>query len=337
MKFIRILLFPIVPIYYVITWMRNRFYDLGFFASKSYTFPVVCVGNLSAGGTGKTPMVEYLIRLLKTDYNLATLSRGYGRKSKGYVLAAAGITAKTLGDEPFQFYNKFKTAIQVAVDENRQHGIAKLRALKNQPNVIILDDAFQHRKVKASFNILLTTFSNLYSNDFVLPTGNLREPKSGAKRAQAIVVTKCPNNLPLARKQLIEAKLKQLAHQEVFFSSISYANEVIGKENTIPLSDLSTFTLVTGIANATPLVAFLKSEGLVFKHLEYSDHHNFSKTEIDTISKHKLIITTEKDYVRLVVEHQMKSRLYYLPITIKIDREADFNALVKSQVTAAFL
>lgn len=332
MKFIRVLLFPIVPIYYVITWFRNKLFDLGFLSSKSYNFPVICVGNLSAGGTGKTPMVEYLIRFLKTDYSLATLSRGYGRKTKGFVLGKEKSSAQTLGDEPFQFYNKFKNEIIVAVDENRQNGILNLRNLKKQPNLIILDDAFQHRKVTAKLNILLTTYSNLYCSDFVLPTGNLREPKQGAKRAQLIVVTKCPKDLLLEEKKIIEAKLKPKKHQELFFSSISYASEVIGRQNNIALNNLSEFTLVTGIANAKPLVSFLKNEGLHFKHLEYSDHHDFSKKEIETIAKNKLIITTEKDYVRLITKKQLITNLYYLPITIKIDREEEFNALVKNKI-----
>lgn len=332
MKFIRRLLLPIVPIYFGITWLRNLFYDLGLFATKTYNFPIICVGNLSAGGTGKTPMVEYLIRLLYNDYALATLSRGYGRKTKGFVLASKTCSAVTLGDEPFQFYNKFKNEITVAVDENRQNGISNLRGLKNQPDLIILDDAYQHRKVTAKFNILLTTYSNLYCDDLVLPTGNLREPKSGAKRAKIIVVTKCPKNLSQEQKHNIKAKLKPKKYQNVFFSSICYANQVIGKAETLALSQVNNFTLVTGIANAKPLVAFLKNEGLSFKHLEFSDHHHFSKKEVESISKNKLIITTEKDYVRLIAEKQLGKNLFYLPITVKIDRQIAFNTLIKASI-----
>ncbi|AUC82381.1 tetraacyldisaccharide 4'-kinase [Lacinutrix sp. Bg11-31] len=332
MKFIRVLLFPIVPFYYVITWLRNKLYDLGIKTSKSYDFPVICVGNLSAGGTGKTPMVESLIRLLKDHYSLATLSRGYGRKTKGFMLASQESSAKTLGDEPFQFYTKFKECIQVSVDEDRQNGIYNLRGLNKQPNLIVLDDAFQHRKVKAKLNILLTTYSNLYYKDIVLPTGNLREPRQGAKRAQIIVVTKCPSDLSKEEKNNIESKLKPKTHQSVFFSSITYANEVIGLNNTIALKDLKDFTLVTGIATAKPLVDFLRNEGLSFNHLEYSDHHDFSKKEIETLSKNDLIITTEKDYVRLITEDNLSSKLYYLPIEIVIDNQNIFNELVKTKI-----
>ncbi|MEJ6793145.1 MAG: tetraacyldisaccharide 4'-kinase [Lacinutrix sp.] len=332
MKLIRLLLFPIVPIYYAITWLRNKFFDLGIFKSKTYSFPVICVGNLSAGGTGKTPMVECLIRLLYQDYTLATLSRGYGRKTKGFLLANEESSANTLGDEPFQFYNKFKNKISVAVDENRQNGILNLRNLKKQPNLIILDDAFQHRKVKAKLNILLTTYSDLYYKGFVLPTGNLREPKQGAKRAQIIVVTKCPENLTLNRKQILEGKLKLKKGQQLFFSTIGYATSVIGNQKTIALDLLEDFTLVTGIANAKPLIEFLKNKGLNFNHMEYSDHHDFSKKEIETISRNKLVVTTEKDYVRLVSEKKLVNKLYYLSISIRIDRENDFNEQVKDKV-----
>lgn len=332
MKFIRFILFPIVPIYFLVTWCRNMLYNLGVKTSKTYNFPTICVGNLSTGGTGKTPMVEYLIRFLKDDYNLATLSRGYGRETKGFVLASKIDSAETLGDEPFQFYKKFNTSILVSVDENRQNGISNLRKLNNKPNLIILDDAFQHRKVKAKLNILLTTYSNLYYEDIVLPTGNLREPRQGAKRAQIIVVTKCPKHLSQEKKVIIEAKLKPEQHQEIFFSSISYANKVIGEKNEIALNDLKEFTLVTGIANAKPLVAFLRNEELNFNHLEYSDHHVFSKKEIETIAKSELIVTTEKDYVRLITDSQLVNKLYFLPIEITIDKEDAFNKIVKVRI-----
>ncbi|MDA8769201.1 tetraacyldisaccharide 4'-kinase, partial [Winogradskyella sp.] len=192
MKILRILLFPIVPIYFFVTWLRNRLYDSGVKSSKSYGFPVICVGNLSTGGTGKSPMVEYLIRLLQTDKKVATLSRGYKRVTKGFLLADESVNVDMVGDEPYQFYKKFDN-IYIAVDEDRQHGIIELRNFKPQPEVILLDDAYQHRKVKAGFNILLTSFGKLYTNDMVLPTGDLREPMSGAKRADVIIITKSPS------------------------------------------------------------------------------------------------------------------------------------------------
>lgn len=329
MKFIRIILFPFVPIYFLVTWFRNLAYDKGWFKSMSYDFPVVCVGNLSAGGTGKTPMVEYLIRLLKDETNLATLSRGYGRKTKGFLLAENNITATELGDEPFQFYHKFKDEITVAVDEDRQHGIATLRALKTKPEVVILDDAFQHRKVKAGYNILLTTYANLYVDDFVLPTGNLREPKKGAKRANIIVVTKCPEFLSQEEKEAIVLRLKPNVYQHVFFSHIGYKDSVLKETQKVSLNELKSFTLVTGIANAKPLVNFLKSQELDFNHIEFKDHHHFTANDINKLSKLDSIVTTEKDYMRLKNEDILKDKLYFLPIKTVIDNSEKFDALVK--------
>lgn len=295
----------------------------------SYDFPVICVGNLSAGGTGKTPMVEYLIRLLKDKTKLATLSRGYGRKTKGFLLAEENITATELGDEPFQFYHKFKDEISVAVDEDRQHGIAALRTLKIKPEVVILDDAFQHRKVKAGYNILLTTYANLYVDDFVLPTGNLREPKKGAKRANIIVVTKCPELLSQEEKEAIVLKLKPKVYQHVFFSHIDYNDSVLNETQKVGLKALKSFTLVTGIANAKPLVNYLKSQQLDFNHIEFKDHHNFTADDVKKLSKLERIVTTEKDYMRLKNEDVLKDKLYFLPIITVIDNSDEFDALVK--------
>ena len=325
----RYIAFPIVPIYYFVTWLRNKLYDLGIKSSKSYNLPLICVGNLSAGGTGKTPMVEYLIRLLKDDYILATLSRGYGRKTKGFQLGASSSSAETLGDEPFQFYNTFSKEIKVAVDGDRQNGIENLLNLKPTPEVILLDDAFQHRKVKADLNILLTTYSDLYVDDWVLPTGNLREPRAGAKRAQIIVVTKCPHHLSEAEKQKIINKIKPEIHQQVFFSKIAYGKEVVSESKTMELKTLSHFTLVTGIANAKPLVNFLKLNHLEFSHLEYKDHYHFTEEDIKIIENNELILTTEKDYMRLKDFVSLKNKLYYLPIETEIDNAMDFDILVK--------
>ena len=284
MKILRYILFPFAPIYYLVTWFRNKLYDVGIKKSKSYNFPVICVGNLSVGGTGKTPMIEYLISILKNDYKVATLSRGYKRQTKGYYLADKKASALTIGDEPFQFYSKFKKDISVAVDANRQNGISELQKLKNSPEIILLDDAYQHRKVKAGLNILLTTYTNPYFEDFVLPTGDLREPKHGVKRADIIVVTKCPDDLDEATKAAFIKQIRPNKNQSIFFSSIGYSNEVISENSNIELKDLSNFTLVTGIANAKPLVDFLNSKHLNFEHLNFKDHHEFSQQDISELN-----------------------------------------------------
>lgn len=334
MKLLRYITFPIVPIYFLVTWLRNKLYDKGIKKSKSYNFPVICVGNLSAGGTGKTPMVEYLIKLLKNDHRLASLSRGYGRKTGGFQLGSDISTAETLGDEPYQFYNKFSKDIDVAVDIDRQNGIAKLRNLSSTPDVIILDDAFQHRKVKAGFNIVLTTYSNLYFKDWVLPTGNLREPRRGAKRAQIIVVTKCPEDLKETERQSIIKGIDPENDQQVFFSSISYAKEVLAETHSIQLNELPKFTLVTGIANAKPLVSHLKEQGLNFNHLEYKDHYGFTESDAKELEEYDLIITTEKDYMRLKVYKNLMDKLYYLPIEIAIDNAEVFDKTIRGFVTS---
>ncbi|WP_225035006.1 tetraacyldisaccharide 4'-kinase [Winogradskyella sp. SM1960] len=331
MKIIRIILFPIVPIYYLITRLRNWLYDVGVKPSQSYDFPVICVGNLSTGGTGKTPMIEYLIRLLKDEKSLATLSRGYKRKTNGFILADDKANADTIGDEPFQFHRKFND-LTVAVDADRQNGIAELMTLDDQPDVILLDDAFQHRKVKAGFNILLTAYNNLYYKDIVLPSGNLREPRSGANRADLIVVTKCHKDISDAEKLKIASKLSLKDNQEVFFSYVDYAKNVVSESAALELSTLPKFTLVTGIANAQPLVRFLVEKGLKFDHLEFGDHYNFRASDIEKLNSKSLIITTEKDYVRLSSYGSLKDKLFFLPIELKIDNAAQFNAAVKAFV-----
>lgn len=335
MKMLRKILFPIVPIYYVVTWLRNRFYDLGIKTSTSFDIPILCVGNLSVGGTGKTPMIEYLITLLKEDYNLATLSRGYKRKTEGFQLANPITTVEDIGDEPYQFHTKFGDNIQVAVDAQRTNGISKLLQLDAAPEVILLDDALQHRKVKAGFNIMLTTYNAPFFKDFVLPTGNLREPRIGYKRADIIVVTKCPNDITNAEKSTFIKRIKPFAHQHVFFSTIAYANAVISVNNERQdISSFDDFTLVTGIANATPLVDFLNLKNLKFKHLEFKDHHEFASQDIFKLNSVGKILTTEKDFMRLKHYNTLKSQLFYLPITVNILEHKTFNDLVKTFVKA---
>jgi tetraacyldisaccharide 4'-kinase len=288
------------------------------------------VGNLSVGGTGKTPMIEYLIQLLKEDYYVGTLSRGYGRQTKGFLLADETATAKTIGDEPFQFYQKFSEII-VSVGEDRQLAIEQLLQLEKSPDVLLLDDAFQHRKVKAGLNILLTSYNDLYVNDMVLPTGNLREPKSGAKRADFIIVTKCPENISVEEQEKIKSELKIESHQQLYFSSISYSDEIVSKDTKIGLEELKSkpFTLVTGIANPKPLVDYLNKKGFKFNHEAYKDHHDFSATEISELETKELIVTTEKDYMRLK-DRLKHNNVYYLPIASNILNAEAFNNNIKT-------
>lgn len=297
MQFLRYIAFPVSLIYGMVVHLRNWCYDVGLFSSKSFKTPTVCVGNLSVGGTGKTPMVEYLIGLLRENYKIAVLSRGYKRKTKGYVLADANATVAQLGDEPYQIFSKFDD-LSLAVDADRQNGIATLEQ-NVTPDVILLDDAFQHRKVIPTFNILLTTYDKLFVNDTFLPTGTLRDAKNQKKRAHVIVVTKCP--MDLGKEEQTKVKEQLDVTVPVLFASLSYAPLLISKNKEMELSSLQGkhFTLVTGIANPKPLVGHLTSKGLDFEHLNYPDHHSFSAGELEKLKTYPLVLTTEKDYVRL--------------------------------------
>ena len=296
MNLLRKLLFPFAILYGLITSIRNFLFDKGILKSYSFDLPVIAVGNLSVGGTGKTPQIEYLIRLLSDKYKIATLSRGYKRQSKGFILADANSSATILGDEPFQFYKKFPS-IQVAVDADRKNGIEQLLSQSNKPEVILLDDAFQHRKVKAGFYILLTSYGDLYSDDFMLPTGNLRESRSGAKRANVIIVTKCPFNLSPDEQNNIKKKLKVAENQKLYFTFIAYEEFVYGENRKINVNEIQSAAklLVAGIAKPEPFFAYLQDTNDVC--LSFPDHHNFTDKdilEIKNLAQNNIIITTEK-------------------------------------------
>ena len=319
MNLLRKTLFPFAILYGFITSIRNFLYDRGILKSYSFDIPIIAVGNLSVGGTGKTPQIEYLIRLLAPKYKVATLSRGYKRQSKGFVLADSNSSAEILGDEPFQFYIKFNN-IQVAVDADRKNGIEQLLSQTNKPEIILLDDAFQHRKVKAGFYILLTSYADLYSDDYMLPTGNLRESRSGAKRADIIIVTKCPVNLSLdeqnkIKKFLLSQKDKG-KNQELYFSFSDYDEFIYSEDKTMKVSESRNGNklLLAGIAKPNPFFAYLQAEN--DEKLVFPDHHHFTESDINTIknkSQNKIIITTEKDFVRLKGSIP-KEQLFYLPI-----------------------
>lgn len=335
MKFLRIILFPVSILYGCIAFLRNKLYDLGIIPEKEFQTPTISVGNLTIGGTGKTPHIEYLIRLLKTEFYCATLSRGYGRKTSGYVLSDTQSTAKEIGDEPLQFKKKF-TGLRVAVDGDRVRGINNL--LKEFPSLqtILLDDAFQHRAVKPGLSIVLTDFSKLFLNDYVMPTGNLREFKSGIQRADIIIVTKCPEILlPIERKRLLN-EINPLPHQQIYFSYIKYGDFIpVSGEGINPLSKEFYFernfsiALLTGIANTKPLEYYLKDKVKNIIPIKYQDHHHFTKTDISSIqnifnniaSANKIVLTTEKDAMRLkdpeFSEAIKNIPFFYIPIEIE--------------------
>jgi len=329
MNLLRKFLLPFAFLYGIIVWFRNKFFDAGILKSTSYNFPVICVGNISTGGTGKSPMIEYLLR--KLDYkNMAVLSRGYKRSTDGFLLLKGDEKAIETGDEPLQFKNKFP-AVMVAVDADRRNGIAELR--KKHAKIVLLDDAFQHRKVKAGFNILLTAYGDLYANDFLLPTGNLRETYSGADRAQVIIVTKCPPNIPLKEREHIRFKLQIKQYQNLFFSTIQYAETISDGTTQYYFSDLcDNCTVVTGIAKPAPFIQYLEKQNIQFEHQKFPDHHNFTKTEINLLNTKACILTTEKDFMRL--KDKITVPLYYLPIeTSFVENEAHFLSRINKFIT----
>ncbi|MGY5848863.1 tetraacyldisaccharide 4'-kinase [Salegentibacter sp. F14] len=319
MELLRKILLPFSLFYGILMLVRNFLYDSGIFKSISYRVPVICVGNLNTGGTGKSPMIEFLLDVLGKQYRAASLSRGYKRTTRGYRLLDGTETAEEVGDEPLQFKKKFLSAL-VAVDADRRNGIENL--LKENPEVILLDDAFQHRRVKAGLNILLTAFADLYPDDFMLPTGNLREPGIGAERADIIIVTKCPANLSISVQEQIRTKLSLRNYQELYFTTIRYSDEIISARSKDKIGNLidTSFTLVTGVAKPEPLLEYLKGEKLQFEHLAFGDHHNFNSSEIAMLKKKKLILTTEKDYMRLYNKIP-DEKLFYLPIEVSFLNE----------------
>lgn len=330
-------LYPLSWLYGLGVCLRNKLFDWGLLRSKSFDIPIICVGNLAVGGTGKTPHTEYLIKLLqKAGLNVATLSRGYKRQSKGYLLADSQSDARLIGDEPYQMKNKFP-GIRVAVDENRCHGIEHLLKLEEpQVDAILLDDAYQHRYVKAGINILLTDFNRLLCDDALLPAGRLREPASGKHRAQIVIVTKCPDDLKPIDFNIIAKRLRLYPYQQLYFSRFCYGRpKPMFPESTENHRVLSFFQgdeqtlLVTGIASPAPLVQKIESYTPNVKLLAFSDHHDFTPDDLQQIKKEfqtldeekRWIITTEKDAARLkdhpALDEVLKPYIYVLPIEIE--------------------
>lgn len=323
----RILLLPFSLLYGFIIITRNWLYNKNMLRSASFNMPVICVGNLVMGGTGKSPMVEYLIELLYDKFRIATISRGYKRKTKGYALANEKTTALEIGDEPMQFHVKYPDLL-VAVGEERVVAIPQLLHDKPDTQAVILDDAFQHRAIKAGLNILLTECSNLFNQDFFFPTGDLRDQKISARRAEIIVITKCPPNLNKNEKEKIERQLKQYKAPHTFFTTIQYQVPYhIIKKNKRAISLNDEVLLVYGIANPQPLKQYISENAAVYEEISYNDHHIFSIDDLKDINKkfektkaaNKLIITTEKDAVRLVKfsDELINLPLYVLPLKHK--------------------
>jgi len=337
LSYLKFILFPFSVLYAGIISFRNLMFDWGYLKSTSFDLPIISVGNISVGGTGKTPHTEYLIKLLEGKYKLASLSRGYKRQSKGFILADDQSNSFDLGDEPMQMKKKFP-GLSVAVDADRVNGVHRLISQENgdQPDCILLDDAYQHRYIKPGLSILLIDYNRPISRDFVMPMGRLRERARGKKRADIIIVSKCPSDLSDTEAQKLKNDISPLPHQELYFTSLDYAplEAVFPSEITIRgLKDYNKETLgillVTGIANPTPLRNYLMAFSSEFDEVQFPDHHAFKEKDLSLIETHfndlktknKIIITTEKDAIRFVdmtiKSELIRNHMTYIPLQIK--------------------
>lgn len=323
------LLYPLSFLYGGIVWLRNKLYDAGVISSVSFSIPVICVGNLSTGGTGKTPHIEYLIRLLQYQYKVATMSRGYKRRTRGFYLAVEGTDARQIGDEPMQFFSKFPE-IAVSVCEDRMTGIPYLLRKVPETDVVLLDDAFQHRSVKPGLNILITDFNKPFFKDYVLPFGSLRESRKAYHRADIIIVSKCPPDLSREQQQELIRSIHPLSRQQVFFSGIGYHQMFDFFSGALfqPAPDTH-MVLVSGIAKPEPMLAHLRTLSAGVHLLRYPDHHYFTENNLDEIKQtydnwavtDKIIVTTEKDAMRLAIHRDTLAawqiRIVVAPIAIR--------------------
>lgn len=321
------LLFPLSWLYGLITDVRNYLYDNGLLKSRSFEIPIISVGNITVGGTGKSPQVEYLIRLLKDNHKIATLSRGYGRKTQGFILADNTANAETIGDEPMQFYQKFSDNINVAVGEKRVNAIEQILKQKPDTEVIILDDAFQHRAVKPSLNILLIDYNRPIDEDYAFPAGRLRERRHGAKRADMVIITKCPVGLMLEEQVALKNTLKPYLKENVpiLFTKILYAKPINCRSESMVLNNNEPVLLISGIAKPQPFEDYVSQNFNLLNHFIFKDHHLYAEKDLELIRSNmpktaKAILMTEKDMVKFkpFLNHDLLKdiSLYYLPIEI---------------------
>jgi tetraacyldisaccharide 4'-kinase len=338
-RILQLLLMPLGWLYGGVMAVRNWLYDRNLKKVYRFSVPVISIGNLTVGGTGKTPHVEYLIRLLKNRYGVATLSRGYGRRTKGFLLANAQATAATLGDEPYQLYLKFAPEVTVAVGERRAEAIPAILQAQPRTGAILLDDAYQHRSVAPRLSILLTDYNRPFYGDFVLPAGRLRESRGGASRADMIIVTKCPPDLSRTSQQEITRRIEQYKRPEVpvFFTGIRYGEPVpFGGAGGAFNPDV---VLVSGLANAAPLENYVRQRFRLLEHLEFRDHHRYGPVDLAAMRKAleetsgRTVLTTEKDYVKLIGpelrEQAARLPLFYLPIEVFfLEKQPEFDALM---------
>ncbi|CAN5265808.1 tetraacyldisaccharide 4'-kinase [soil metagenome] len=347
MLIIRYLLLPLSFIYWIITKFRNHLYNIGYKRSFSFETMVINVGNLSVGGTGKSPMIEYIIRLLKMDYKLATLSRGYGRRSSGFKIADENSTSRSIGDEPRQFYLKFKHKIAVCVGEERAIAIPEILFNIPDTDIILLDDAFQHRSVKADLNILLSDYNNLFYKDLLLPTGNLRESREGASRADILVITKCPPKIELLEMEKIKINCRKYLKEKtpVYFSGIEYLTPIKVFDNS-EFQFSRNVILFSGIGKSLYLENYVKNQFNLLNHIKFADHHRYTFTDFKKLKgalektkfQNACLLTTEKDMVKINEEELAgifnQLPIFYLPIKTKFISEAgQFQEQIFNKIT----
>ena len=329
MKWYNWILFPISLVYWIITSIRNIFFEIGIFKENKFNIPIIGVGNITVGGTGKTPHSQYISELLQKKFKIAILSKGYGRKTKEFKYVNINSNYNEVGDEALQMKKNLPKEI-VAVDHKRVNGLNKIMKEHPSVNCIILDDAFQHRSVKIGFNILLCDYNNPIYKDYMMPVGLLRESKKGIKRADCVVISKCPENLTLEESNRIKKKLKFT--KEVFFSKVIYDKIVsLNGNKTIKKSSIKKVLLVTGIANSTPIIEYLEKLNIQIKHIKYKDHFDYQKKDINKIIdiykreiSEIIILTTEKDAQKMkVFEELSKFPVYYLKVSIDFIRNKD--------------
>lgn len=346
-----ILLTPLSYIYGAVVYVRNKMFDWNILKSTQYDIPVISIGNIVAGGTGKTPHTEYIVQLLRGSHTIGVVSRGYKRRTSGFVLASSHSTPSDIGDEPFQIYNKFQGEVKVAVCEKRTDGIAQLRKIYPEIDVILLDDAFQHRYVSPSISIVLTEYNKPYYQDRLLPLGRLRESAAAIrKRADIVIITKCPEDTTPLNVKILKKQLDLFPYQKLFFSRYTYGSlkpifpEVSRYIPELQLMDnCDSILTVTGIANPMPLIKHLKSYKCKVKVMQFPDHHNFSRSDLEDIAdsfnvihgRHKFIMTTEKDAVRIATNpyfpSELRQHIFYQPIDVTFiaENKEDFDSVLK--------
>ena len=351
---LKALLFPLSILYGLIVSIRNMLFDLNILSSTEFKIPIISVGNITVGGTGKTPHIEYLITLLKDDYNLATLSRGYKRKSKGFIIADQNATATLIGDEPMQIKRKFND-ITVSVDNKRVHGVKGLlkSEIGNNLSAILLDDAFQHRYIKPGLSILLIDYNRPITKDFILPYGSLRESPEEKSRANILIVSKAPPDMTPIERRIIVNDLKLQPYQNLYFTCLEYGNlQAVFSKDAITLENEDwgkenfSILLVTGIANPESLRDYLDDFSDNIDELNFPDHHSFSQKDINTIEErfanlngeNKIIITTEKDATRIfemkIEQDDIRKHLFYVPLRIKFlnDDKSNFDKQILNYI-----